>query len=101
MFLVANFIEAVATVLSMLLTVYMWILVIRAIVSWVNPDPYNPVVRFLYSATEPVLYRLRRAMPFLSARGFDFSPLVALIAIVFLRAFLVRSLYDLAMAMRV
>jgi YggT family protein len=100
MFLLANFVEALAGVIDMVLTIYMWIVIIRAFVSWVNPDPYNPIVRFLYSVTEPVLYRLRRAMPFLYTSGIDFSPLVVIVAIYFLKAFLVQSLYDLARTIR-
>ena len=99
MFVVANLLEAVASVLSMVLTVYMWIIIARALVSWVNPDPYNPIVRFLYSATEPVLYRLRRAFP-LYAGGIDFSPIIVFVAIYFLELFVVRSLHDLARSLR-
>jgi YggT family protein len=73
----------------------MWIVIARAILSWVNPDPYNPIVRFLYSATEPVLYRIRRALP-LFAGGIDFSPIIVFIIILFLQQFLVRSLYQMA-----
>jgi YggT family protein len=100
MFLLANFIQALAGVLNMLLWVYMWIIIIRAFISWVNPDPYNPIVRFLYNATEPVLDRLRRVMPFLYASGIDLSPIVALVAIFFLQNFLVQSLYDVARTIR-
>jgi YggT family protein len=95
MFIVSNFIHALAQVLGIVLWLYMWVVIARAVVSWVNPDPYNPIVRFLYSATEPVLYRVRRSLP-LMAGGIDFSPLVVILAIYFLQAFLVRSLEDLA-----
>ena len=96
MFLLANLIEAVAGVLNMVLWLYMWVIIIQAVVSWVNADPYNPIVRFLYNVTEPVLYRVRRALPFLRASSIDFSPIVVFIAIFFLQTFLVQSLYDLA-----
>lgn len=99
MFIVANFLIAVAQVLEILLKTYMWIVVARAVISWVNPDPYNPIVRFLYSATEPVLYRLRRALP-LYAGGVDFSPIVVFVVIYFLQIFLVQSIYDLARSLR-
>lgn len=99
MFLLANLLIGLAQVLDILLWGYLWIVVARALVSWVNPDPYNPIVRFLYGATEPVLYRIRRAMP-LSAGGFDFSPIIVFVAVVFLQRFLVRSLYDLAQSIR-
>jgi len=98
-FILANLVEALAAVLTLLLNAYMWILVARALISWVNPDPYNPIVRFLYAATEPVLYRLRRILP-LYAGGIDFSPIVVLVAIIFLQQFAVQSLYDLARSIR-
>jgi len=95
MFIVSNFVHALAQVLGIALWLYMWIVIARAVISWVNPDPYNPIVRFLYGATEPLLYRVRRSLP-LFAGGIDFSPLVVILAIYFLQAFLVRSLEDLA-----
>jgi YggT family protein len=99
MFVFANFLLATASVLQLVLTLYMWIVIARALVSWVNPDPYNPIVRFLYSATEPLLYRLRRSLP-ISLGGIDFSPLLVLVAIYFLQGFLVQSLRDLAFSIR-
>jgi YggT family protein len=96
MFVVANFLDATATVLDVVLWLYMWIVIARAVISWVNPDPYNPIVRFLYSATEPLLYRVRRVLPMFG--GIDFSPLIVILAIVFLQTFLVKSLRDLATA---
>lgn len=99
MFVLANFLDALAQVLYFLLEAYMWIVVARAVISWVNPDPYNPIVRFLYSATEPVLYRLRRALP-LYAGGIDFSPILVFVVIIFLQRFLVQTLYDMARSLR-
>src|SRR3990167_4404121 len=99
MFILANLLIALAQILDYLLSAYMWIVVARAVISWVNPDPYNPIVRFLYGATEPVLYRLRRAFP-LYAGGIDFSPILVFVAIIFLQRFLIQSLYDLAGALR-
>ena len=95
MFVMKNLIFAVATILDYVLLAYMWILVIRALLSWVNPDPYNPIVRALYSITEPVLSFLRRKFP-LMAGTIDFSPLVAILVIVFLQRFLVKTLIDLS-----
>ena len=95
MFVVSNFLFALAKVIDIGLTVYMWIVIIRALISWVNPDPYNPIVRFLYSSTEPVLWRVRRYLP-VGGWGIDFSPLVVILAIYFLKLFLVRSLLELA-----
>jgi len=99
MFIAANFLIALAQVVDYLLWAYMWIVVARAVISWVNPDPYNPIVRFLHSVTDPLFYRIRRILP-LYAGGIDFSPIVVFIAIIFLQRFLVQSLYDLAQSIR-
>ncbi len=99
MFILANFLAALAQVLGMLIRVYMWIVIIRALVSWVNPDPYNPIVRFLQSATDPVLYRIRRLVP-ASFGGIDFTPLLLIAGLMFLEFFLVQSLIDLSGQLR-
>jgi len=99
MFILSNFLMATASVLNMVLQLYWLIIIVRAIVSWVNADPYNPIVRFLYNATEPLLYQIRRRLPVLFG-GIDFSPLVALAGIYFLQIFLVHSLTDLAVSIR-
>ena len=91
MFVLGNFIAAVARIIDIALTAYMWIIIIRAVLSWVNPDPYNPIVRLLYRATEPVMALVRRFIP-LQGMGIDFSPVIILLAIVFLQSFLVPSL---------
>src|SRR5436305_6434822 len=84
MFVIANFIIAVAYVLEYILWAYMWIIIARVIISWVNADPYNSIVRFVYNATEPVLDRVRRGVPVVAGE-LDLSPLVVWIAIVFLQ----------------
>jgi YggT family protein len=99
MFVIANLLIALAQVLDYALWAYMWILIGRIIVSWVNADYSNPIVRFLYVATEPVLEPVRRRLP-LFAGGLDLSPIVVWVAIIFLQRFLIRSLYDLAYALR-
>jgi YggT family protein len=98
MFVVNNFMSAIAQLLDFLLTAYMWIIIGRAIISWVNADPYNPVVRFLYEATEPVLSRIRRWLP-ISFGSIDFSPMILILGIMFLQSFLVATLRQLAMRM--
>ena len=98
MFILANFIFAVAKILSILLSIYKWLLLIRVLISWVNPDPFNPLVQFLYRSTEPVLEPIRRVLPFTGA--IDFSPIIAFFLIVFLQTFLVQSLVDLAYQLR-
>ena len=95
MFIAANFLVAVARILNIALTIYMWIIIGRAIISWVNPDPYNTIVRFLYAVTEPVLYNIRRRLP-ISLGGFDFSPIIVIMAIYFFQAFVVESLLQIA-----
>ncbi len=77
----------------------MWIIIIRALLSWVNPDPYNPIVQFLNSITEPVLYRVRQLIP-MSGMGIDFSPIIVILVIIFLQAFLVNSIGMLAMELQ-
>jgi len=96
MFLLKNFIWAVARALDSLLYFYLVLVVISALISWVNPDPRNPIVRFLYSVTEPVLYQIRRRLPFVIIGGFDLSPVVLIIGIQFVRMLVVQSLIDLS-----
>lgn len=98
MFVVNNFVMAIAQLLNFLLTAYMWIIIGRAVISWVNADPYNPIVRFLYEATEPVLSRIRKMLP-MSLGGIDFSPMILIMAIMFLQSFLVQTLKQLAVSM--
>jgi YggT family protein len=98
MFVIANFINAVAYVLDFLLTIYMYVLIARAILSWVNPDPYNPIVSFLYRATEPLLQRVRKIVP--AAGPIDLSPLLVLLGIFFMQKFVVTSLFELGNRMK-
>jgi YggT family protein len=99
MFVLSNLILAVATVINIGLTIYMWIIIIRALISWVSPNPYNPIVQFLYRATEPVLWRVRRLLP-IRGLGIDFSPIIVILAIYFLKLFLVQTLVQLAQQLR-
>ena len=99
MFIASNLLSALATVLDIALTAYYWIIIIRAIVSWVNPDPWNPIVRFLYRATDPVLRPIQRLLP-MRGWGIDFSPLVAILVIIFVQRFLVASINELAWRLR-
>lgn len=99
MFIVSNFMEAVAHILATVLRLYMWLIIIRALVSWVRPDPRNLIVQFLIRATEPVLAPIRRRLPTWGP-GIDFSPMVVLLAIYFLQGFLVASLREMAWTLR-
>lgn len=94
MFIVANFLLAFAKIADIVLTTYLYIIIARAILSWVNPDPYNPIVSFLARITEPILYRVRRRLPYIG--GIDISPMVVILVIIFTRQFAINSLYDLA-----
>ncbi|HRV45192.1 MAG TPA: YggT family protein [Smithellaceae bacterium] len=95
MFVLNNFIIALAKVIDIVLTVYLWIIVARALISWVNPDPYNKIVIFLYRVTEPLLGPIRRMIPRHSL-PIDFSPLIALLIIIFLQFFLVQTMIQAA-----
>lgn len=99
MFIVGNFLIAFATVLDIVLTLYMWVVIARAVLSWVNPDPYNPIVRTIASITDPVLDWIRRRLP-VSYGGIDFSPIIVFLAIIFLQNFLVTTLMAMGHSMR-
>ena len=73
MFLIRNLLLAVANVLNMALSLYMFMIIARALISWVSPSPYNPIVQFLYTVTEPVLRPVRRRLP---VTGVDISPII-------------------------
>ncbi len=96
---VSNLVSAVATVLQFALNMYMWVVIARAVLSWVSPDPYNPIVRFIHNVTEPVLNQVRKRLPVVFG-GVDLAPVLVLLAILFLERFLVSSLYELAQGLR-
>jgi YggT family protein len=95
MFIIGYLLAAIAKVLDIVLNIYLWIVVARAILSWVNPDPYNAIVRFIHSATEPVLYQIRSRLP-VSFGGIDFSPILVFLIIIFLQNFVVNTLVRLS-----
>ncbi len=99
MFVFSNFLIAIARILDIGLTLYMYIIIARALISWVSPDPYNPIVRFLNSVTEPVLYPIRRKLPGRFG-GMDFSPIVVILAIIFIQSFVVQSLVEMAAGLK-
>ena len=99
MFILSNFIVAVAKILGIALNLYMWLIIIRALASWFSPDPYNPLYQLLIRLTEPVLGYIRRIIP-MRVGMVDISPFVAILAIIFLQTFLVQSLYGIAAALR-
>ena len=95
---IGYFIMAVARVLDIVLVAYMWLVIARAVLSWVNPDPYNPIVRFIHNITEPVLYQIRKRIP-VNFGGMDVSPILVFLCIIFLRTFIVSSLNQMARSM--
>lgn len=99
MFIISNFLTAIAKVLNMVLSIYMFLIIVRAIASWFTMDPYNPIYQFLIRITEPVLGRIRRILP-MTAGMVDLSPIVAILIIIFLQSFLVQSLFGLAATIR-
>jgi len=99
MFVVGNLVLSLAKVLDTFLNIYMVIIVIAALITWVNPDPYNPIVQFLRGVTEPLFAFVRRRLP-LPQMGIDVSPIIVLLALLFLQVFLVSTLYDTAKALR-
>jgi YggT family protein len=98
MFIFGNLFQAVAYILDTILTIYMWIIIISALISWVNPDPYNPIVRFLYSVTDPVLRPIRRRIGM--TMGIDISPMIVILIIMFIKYFVIASLFGMASRMR-
>ncbi|RJP28036.1 MAG: YggT family protein [Candidatus Omnitrophota bacterium] len=97
MFILSNFLASLARVTDMLLTALYWMVLIRALISWVNPDPLNPIVQFLYKVTEPILNPIRRMLPLGLKFGIDISPIIAFLLIIFIQSFLVKSLFDLSL----
>jgi len=100
MFIISNFLIAFARVSDVVLTILWWLILIRALISWVNPDPYNPIVQFLYKTTEPILYPIRKMLPFSFKIGIDISPIIAFLLIIFLQSFFIRTLTDWAIRLR-
>lgn len=98
--LAANFLLAIAKVLDVAITILMWTIIARAVISWFRPNPYNQLVRFLYLATEPFLFPIRRFLSrYVPPMGLDLSPLAVILILIFLQRFLVASLYQLAARM--
>ena len=93
MFILGDFFSALAYVVNVILTVMVCLIFVRALLSWVNPDPFNPIVQFLQRTTDPVLEPIRRLLPPLAI---DLSPVIAFFGIQFLNRFLVKILVDLA-----
>lgn len=91
----STLIEAVAQILHLVLNIYMWIVIIAALISWVRPDPYNPIVQVLTRLTEPVYMQLRRYIP-THISGIDIAPIIVILALQFIDLFFVKILFQLA-----
>lgn len=100
MFILSNLLVSLAKVSDLVLTILYWLILIRALISWVNPDPFNPVVQFLEKVTEPILNPIRRIIPLNLRFGIDISSIIAFLGIIFLKSFLVRTLLDMALRLR-
>lgn len=96
--ILATFIQAVAQILSMVINIYIWVIIIAALLSWVNPDPSNPIVQILRRLTEPAYALVRRYIPTVIG-GIDLSPIIIILALQFLDLFLVRILFNLAQSL--
>ena len=98
MFLLSNFLLAVAKLINFVLGAYVWVVIARAVISWVNAEPYKPIVRFLVQVTDPLVNRIMRFLP--SMGGFDLSPMMRIMAIIFLQSFLVPTLPQIALSLK-
>jgi YggT family protein len=96
--MLGNFLMAIAKLLNFVLSAYIWVVIARAVITWVNADPYNPIVRFLRQVTDPILMRIRRFVPIMG--GMDLSPMVLILAIIFLQSFLVPTLQQVALSLQ-
>lgn len=98
MFVLGNFVAAVADLLNSLLTIYSWAILIRVLLSWVSPDPFNPIVQFLVRVTDPYLELFRRIIPPIGMM--DISPIIALVVLNVAQRFLVKTLFDWSLTLR-
>ncbi|MFA5068536.1 MAG: YggT family protein [Candidatus Omnitrophota bacterium] len=99
MFVLSNFIMSIAKVLDIVITLLYWMIIIKALISWVNPDPFNPIVQFLQRATEPLLSPIRRGLK-MQFWAIDVSPIIAILCLIFIQSFLVHTLMDLAQRLK-
>ena len=98
MFVIGNLISTLAELLNWIFVAMKWLIIIRVLISWVSPDPFNPLVQFLTRATKPVMEPVRRIIPTIGP--LDISPIVVLLILQLLQSFLVRTLIDLSVRLR-
>ncbi|MBF0384944.1 MAG: YggT family protein [Candidatus Omnitrophica bacterium] len=97
MFILGNMVTALARIIDIILEALKWLIIIRALISWVNPDPYNQIVQFLQKTTDPLLAPIRKYIPM---TGIDFSPIIAFLVIYFAQIFLVSNLLEIGIRLR-
>ena len=95
MYIIGYLLMALAKVLDVVMNIFLFIVIARAVLSWVSPDPFNPIVRFIHNITEPVLYPIRTRLP-INFGGIDLSPIVVFLAIIFIRTFVVNTLMQMS-----
>ena len=89
MFDYSGFSYGIIGIIVSLINIYKWVVIVRVLISWINPDPYNSIVQFLRGVTDPALYAIRRILPsFLWSTGFDFTPLLLIVFLEILVLFL-------------
>ncbi|MCR4337350.1 MAG: YggT family protein [Candidatus Omnitrophica bacterium] len=97
MFILGNIVITLAKLTDVVLTIFFWLVMVRAVISWVNADPFNPIVQFLHRTTEPILEPIRRLLP---PMGLDFSPIIVFLLIMVVKGIVVQSLYDLGIQLK-
>lgn len=95
MFVIGNLLMTIARIAEIVINLYTLIIIVAALISWVNADPYNQIVRILRSLTEPVYFRIRKWLPFVYINGLDLSPIVVLLVLQMFNGVVVQSLYQL------
>jgi YggT family protein len=99
MFVFGNLFSSIASILNLLLDLYFWVIFARAILSWIRPDPYNPIVKTVYRLVDPLTYKISRIIP--TRIGMvDVAPFILMLAIVFVQKFIVATLFDIGMRMK-
>ena len=96
--ILSTLIQALAQILHMIINIYIWVVIIAALITWVRPDPFNPIVQTLYRLTEPVYAWIRRYIPTVIG-GIDLAPLIVIFALQFIDLFFVKLLFRLSMGM--
>ena len=98
MFLIGNFFLTIGKLIDFLLGLYIWVIIINALLSWFNPDPYNKFIQFIYNISEPALRPIRRMLP--ANMGVDISPVIVIVILYFLKSYIARTIIDFGVRMR-